>query len=278
MRSVAINVVLSSPVGGFIVVCGLILGSFLNVCIYRLPLGIFWQSSRSFCPSCQKTIPFYYNIPVLSYLILRGRSACCQARISPAYPLVELFTAFGLAVIYAKFPFLGLHLAPLQFSPDQGLRFLHGALLFAYFVTLSGIDIKHRIIPDVLSIPMLLLSLVMMAIHPELDFRSGLIGIVAGALVVYAISWAYYLVRRSEGMGFGDVKLLAVIGGWLGYQAILPTLFLGSIAGSLVGLMVMVATKQYRLNLEVPFGPFLALGAMSHYLFSEELRQFFVYP
>ena len=120
---------------------------------------------------------------------------------------------------------------------------------------------QHRIIPDVLSLPMIALTPLVVMLHPELSWRSGLIGVIAGGGIIYLIAWLYLLVRGREGMGMGDAKLLAAIGGWLGYQAIMPTLLVGSVLGSVVGIGAMLKSRQLNLQTELPFGPFLALGA-----------------
>ena len=252
---------------------GLLIGSFLNVCILRIPQGTFWASARSQCPTCQQVIPAWFNIPVLSFLWLRGRSRCCQTRISWQYPVVELLTGILFAFIYTRFPFW--EFSTFYFSISNLIRFFHGVIFFSVLLVCLGIDMRHHIIPDVLSLPMILLSVPVFLVHPELTWKSSLIGIVAGGGVIYLIAWSYFLIRKEEGIGFGDAKLLAAIGGWLGYQAVLPTLLLASVIGSILGIGIVffqaVGTRKFvvqsSLRMEIPFGPFLVVGAFLYFFF-----------
>jgi leader peptidase (prepilin peptidase)/N-methyltransferase len=147
--------------------------------------------------------------------------------------------------------------------------------LFSVLLVCLGIDMRHHIIPDVLSLPMILLSIPVFLLHPELTWKSSLLGILIGGGVIYLIAWSYFLIRKEEGIGFGDAKLLAAIGGWLGYQSVLPTLLNGSVVGSVlgVGLVILKAVKnknvalQASLRMEIPFGPFLVLGAFLYFFF-----------
>jgi leader peptidase (prepilin peptidase)/N-methyltransferase len=246
---------------------GLVVGSFLNVCIYRIPRRIFWKSSRSFCPHCEALIPYWHNIPLLSFVYLRGKTACCAKPISWQYPLVELFTGLVLAFLYIKFPF---YRSDMTLQLPQFLRFLHASAFLCFLIACSVIDWQHMIIPDVLSLPMIALTPLVMLIHPELTWKSAIPGVLLGAGAVYLIAWAYFLLRRAEGIGMGDAKLMAAIGGWLGYQAIFPTFLFGSILGSVYGLMLAAyqrrVHKTFSLQQEVPFGPFLAFGACFYFL------------
>ncbi len=254
-------------------VVGLLVGSFLNVCILRIPEGTFWYSARSRCPACQALIPAWLNIPVLSFLFLRGRSRCCRTRISWQYPVVELLTGLLFAFIYSRFPFWDF--LTFHFSVPNLLRFLHGSILFSVLLICVVIDMRHHIIPDVLSLPMILLSVPVFLLHPELTWKSSLLGILVGGGIIYLIAWSYFLIRKEEGIGFGDAKLLAAIGGWLGYQSVLPTLLIASVVGSVLGvglvLLQTLRTKriafQSSLRMEIPFGPFLVLGAFLYFFF-----------
>ena len=253
-----------SPLFLILFLFGLVLGSFYNVCIYRIPIGTFWSSSRSRCPHCQKIIPFYFNLPVVSFIWLRGKSSCCKKRISVQYPIVELITACSLVFIYCYFPFIR-NLETRAIDYNQLIRFLHGFIFTSLLIIMSTIDIHHKIIPDVISFPMILLSPLIVWVHPELDWKSSLLGVLFGAGVVILIRAIYFAIRKVEGMGLGDAKLLAGIGGWLGYQAIYPTFYIGSILGAILGIGAIIVNKNSGMKSEMPFGPFLSIGAFLYF-------------
>lgn len=266
---------LLSPVSWVLFVFGACIGSFLNVCIYRIPRNIFFKSSRSFCPSCEKEIPFWLNVPIISWLAMLGRARCCGTRISVQYPLVEFFTGLMFVVIYWRFPFVQSYTDGLVIDSEWFLRFSHATIFFCLLLVCSVIDIHLQIIPDKLSLPMIALAPVIAALHPELTLASSLLGIVVGGGVLYLVAWLYYLVRREIGLGFGDVKLLAAIGGWLGYESIFATIFVSSTLGSLIGLLIMIILRSSNMKIKLPFGPFLSLGAMTYLLFGQTLQEFF---
>lgn len=257
------------PVLLALTVLGLILGSFYNVLIYRLPRGIFWRYRRSHCPHCQAKIPFYLNVPVISFVWLAGKSHCCQHRLSWHYPLIELASAILLVGLYLYFPFIS----------DEGvleqaqlMRFLHAYLFASFLLIGSVIDLYHMIIPDEITLTLVALTPAVIYLHPELDWLSSIIGVVVGGGSLYAIAWLYWLTRRKIGMGMGDVKLLAGIGGWLGYQGVLTTLLYGSLIGTFVALILIFAGKKgYNMQSALPFGPCLALGALLHLLCGQSL-------
>ncbi len=267
---------LSSPLGLFWLVLGCFLGSFYNVCIYRIPLKIFWKSARSHCPSCGALIPFWHNIPVFSWILLRGRAACCGARISVQYPVVEAVTGLLFVVLYASFPFVLDWNRDLQLDPSNFLRFIHAAVFVSLLLICSVIDLEHMIIPDVLSLPMIALTPVVVYLHPDLDWKSALFGVLLGGGLFYGIAWVYYLVRKEPGLGMGDVKLLAAIGGWLGYQSIVTTIFWASLLGSLVGIGLMLAKRSLTLKARLPFGPFLSFAATLFLLFGHKLSDMMI--
>lgn len=254
-------------------VLGLMIGSFLNVCAIRIPNQTFFKSVRSCCPACGKVIPFYLNIPVLGYLFLRGKAACCGAKISIQYPMVELITGIIFVIIYWEFPFLSSMNGGFMLDQSELLRFLHALIFSCLMLLCSVIDLRLMIIPDVISIPMILLTPLVIYFHPDLDWKSSLIGTVVGGLSLYVVAWLYWFVRREVGLGFGDVKLLAAIGGWLGYQAIIPTIFLGSVLGAVFGLVALFVVKSMNLKSALPFGPFLAIGAFLHLVLGSQLQE-----
>lgn len=244
---------------------GLVIGSFLNVCIHRLPAGQSIVHPRSSCPGCGHLIRAYDNIPVLSYLLLRGRCRDCGTRISPRYPLVELLSG-GFAAM-----------AVTRFGPGwEGLLMF---ALIAAFLVITFIDIDHRIIPDVISLPGIGVGLAAsfvpwLLIAPPQTVLSALpvktplesvIGILAGGGSLFLVAWGYEMLTRREGMGGGDIKLLAMIGAFVGWKGVLFTIFVASLTGTLVGVALMLRQRG-DMKLAVPFGPFLAIGAIA-YLF-----------
>lgn len=251
-----------NPLTWVFFITGLVFGSFFNVCILRIPEGTFFKTHRSNCPKCQSPIPFYLNVPVISWLMLRGIARCCGEKISVQYPLVEFATGLIFIFVYWNFPFLvkidgGYHFESLQF-----IRFLHALILFSVLFISSVIDIRLLIIPDVFSLGLVATAPIWVFIHPELTWKSSLIGILVGGGVLYAVAWIYWLLRKQAGMGMGDVKLLAGMGGWLGYESIFPTVFYASITGSILGIAMVFIGKRSDLKFEIPFGPFLALGGL----------------
>ena len=200
---------------------------------------------------------------------MRGRSACCKQKISVQYPLVELFSALLPVLLFYKFPFMDSDGA---INIAQWWRFLHAYLFCSALFIGSIIDLQHMIIPDVISLGLVALTPLVVYLHPELDWKSASIGVVGGGALLYVISWGYWLLRRKVGMGMGDVKLLAGIGGWLGYQGILTTVLYASVLGTVVSiLLILIKKKGYNLQTAFPFVPFLSLGAVLHLLLGQEV-------
>jgi leader peptidase (prepilin peptidase)/N-methyltransferase len=225
---------------------GLAVGSFLNVCIYRLPRRESLAFPASHCTACGRSLRWYENVPVLAYVILRGRCRTCGARISPVYPLIEL-AAGALAVLwYGQF----------------GLSILFASrLLFAFaLLVLFVIDLQQRILPNVITLPGVLVGLAFSLFGPP-GWLDSLIGVLVGGLGLFLIAELYYRIRGEEGMGMGDVKMLAMIGAFLGWKLMLLTLVLSSLVGALVG-VGMLALRKGDLKYALPFGTFLALGAL----------------
>lgn len=227
-------------------VLGLAVGSFLNVCIYRMPRGesLLYPGSR--CPGCGAALRWYDNIPVVSWVWLGGKCGQCQAPISPQYPIVEAVTA-------------ALIVAVVLVTPPGPL--LASRLVFACsLVVLFGIDLKHQILPNVITLPGIGVGFLFSLFGPP-GWAQSLAGMVLGAGLLYGTAAAYYMVRREEGLGMGDVKMLAMIGAFLGWQAVLLTLILASFAGAVLGIGMM-ATARGNLRYALPFGTFLAIGAL----------------
>jgi leader peptidase (prepilin peptidase)/N-methyltransferase len=240
---------------------GACLGSFLNVCIYRLPQDLSIVSPRSFCPQCRTPVRGYDNIPLLSYLLLRGKCRSCGAKISWRYPLVEAITG-GLAV--ALF---------LKFGPTLG--FLAYFVFTAALVVITFIDLDHRIIPDVISLPGIGAGFLLSFFLPAVTWTESLIGLLAGGGSLYLVAIGYEALTKREGMGGGDVKLLAMFGAWLGWKAVLFTLFFASLSGTLIGGGAMLLQKQGR-HYAIPFGPFLAFGALAYLFFGPQLIHWYL--
>ena len=235
---------------------GACIGSFLNVCIYRIPAALSIVHPGSSCPRCKTMIPFYDNIPILSYLLLMGKCRNCKAPIAIRYPFVELLGGlFALACSMA-------------FGPT-----LHGLVAFAFIATLitvTFIDLDHRIIPDTISLPGIPIFFLAALAVPTVTWQASAIGIVAGGGSLFAVAWVYQLITGREGMGGGDIKLLAMIGAMISWQGILFTLFAASAIGTLVGILAMIQSGK-GMKLAIPFGPFLAMGAIIYLFFGDAL-------
>jgi leader peptidase (prepilin peptidase)/N-methyltransferase len=231
----------------FVFLFGTAVGSFLNVCIYRLPGSLSIIRPRSMCPSCKTQIAFYDNIPILSYLWLRGRCRRCGATISLRYPVVE--TTAGLFAV-ALFTRHGV-------APE-------GFILYAFVAALlvvTFIDLDHQIIPDVITYPGILVGFLSSFVVDHITYKESLMGILLGGGGLFLVASVYYLLTRKEGMGGGDIKLLAMVGAFLGWKAVIFTIFVGSAIGTVVGVAVALRTHGGR-KMAVPFGPFLSLGAL----------------
>ena len=244
----------------FVGVFGLIVGSFLNVCIYRLPRheSVTWPGSH--CTACNRPLAWYENIPVISWLVLRGRCRTCGERISSIYPIVEAITG---AVFVASYFIYGP--TPL----------LAARLLFATgLIVLFFIDLRHHILPNVITIPGAVIGFALSFLLPP-GWVASLIGLIAGGGLLFAIAEAYYRWRGVEGLGMGDVKMLAMIGAFLGWQLMLVTLVLASFAGSLLG-MALIASGRGTMKLALPFGTFLAVGALAAAVIGEPLLDWYL--
>jgi len=226
---------------------GAIVGSFLNVCIYRLPRDKSIIVPNSFCPHCEKPIKYYDNVPILSYIILRGKCRYCNAKISIKYPIVEFITASLFTLLY-EINGLSLELPVMM-------------LFVALLIVISFIDLEFQIIPDVLSIGGLTAGFLLSFTRPVFGFLDALYGILLGGGVLFAIAYGYQLLRKREGMGGGDIKLLGMIGAFCGIRGVLFSLMAGSLIGTLVGLPLMIVKKKDT-KYAIPFGPFLSLGAL----------------
>ncbi len=241
---------------------GLLIGSFLNVCICRLPLNASIVTPPSSCPSCGKPIRFYDNIPVLSYIWLLGKCRGCAIPISARYPLVEILTGTFAALCVFRF----------GFTPTAAIYFA----FIASLVVITFIDIDHRIIPDIISLPGIPIFFAATFFLPGISPVASITGILVGGGSLFLVAWGYYMVTGNEGMGGGDIKLLAMIGAIIGWQGVVLTIFAASITGTVIGLTLMLASGK-NMKLAVPFGPFLALGAVIYIFYGTELIHWYLY-
>ncbi len=229
-----------------LVLAGLCIGSFLNVCIHRLPLKLSVVHPRSRCPHCGYTLRWYDNIPVVSYALLRGRCRSCSRPISMQYPIVELVTA----IVFL------MHSYAFGLTPLLLVRLVLGCALIVLFM----IDLEHQILPDVITLPGIVVGLVASFFLPPGPVLSVL-GILLGGGLLWAIAEAWFRLRKVEAMGFGDVKMLAMVGAWLGVKMVVLTFVLSSIMGGILG-VVLIATRRADMATKVPFGTMLAMAAL----------------
>jgi len=260
----------------FSFILGSVVGSFLNVCIYRLPREESVVSPPSHCTSCGSRIRFYQNVPIISYIFLGAKCSQCGSRIPAKYPLVEILTGLLFAASFRTFGF--------------SLETLFNLILICALIVITFIDLEHMIIPNVITIPGIIVGVLYNALitdcHTsrnllgdfssslenffgvlnEVPFLDSVFGIIIGGGVLFLIAFLYVLIRKREGMGMGDVKLLAMIGAFLGWKGVIFVMLVSSLIGTVVGLSV-IAYKKGDLKYALPFGPFLSLAAVI-YLFA----------
>ena len=245
----------------FVIILGGLWGSFANVCIYRLPINKGVVSGRSFCPNCKKLITWKDNIPIISFLFLNGKCRNCKKRISPQYLLIELITIVYFLVIYYLF---GITITTLLFL-----------ILGLSFIIIFFIDLKHYIIPNVLTFSLMIIGF-LKSFDPNLNpifpnFINSLIGGIFGYFVIWSIIYFYKQVRKKEGMGLGDAKLLSVIGFWFGWIAIPFVIFISSVV-ALFSVIPSLIKKSKNMSSQIPFGPFIILGCILYIIFAEQYK------
>ncbi len=258
---------------------GLLIGSFLNVCIFRLPRDLSVVRPRSFCPACEQPISWYDNIPVVSFILLKGRCRKCNEPISIRYPLVELITAFLFSAAVFQF---GLNWLAFKFCAFS-----------AIIVTLVASDLEERILPDEFTLGGVALGLLLAWFAPlnialaylilpssRNTHLMSVVEAVIGALVASGAIWLvgelYYRLRNREGLGFGDVKMVAMIGAFMGLQGALLTLITGSILGGVGGLIYIFLTGKNASTYQLPFGAFLGISAMGIAVFGEPIVRWYL--
>lgn len=259
---------------------GLLVGSFLNVVIHRLPrmMERDWQSQcaelrgeapleheplslakpRSRCPNCGHAIGALENIPILSWLLLRGRCSACQAPISPRYPIIEALTGLLTAFAAAHFGF--------------GWTAAGAILLIWCLIALTFIDFDTQLLPDAITLPLLWAGLLLNLSSTFIDLQSAVLGAIIGYLALWSVYWGFKLTTGKEGMGYGDFKLLAALGAWLGWQMLPLVILLSSLVGAVVGIALIVLAKQGR-NVPIPFGPYLAAAGLLALFWGQDITQ-----
>ncbi|WP_370691485.1 A24 family peptidase [Methylicorpusculum sp.] len=281
--TIAINPILLIVIVGLV---GLLVGSFLNVVIYRLPIMMKrdWRNEcaeflnlpaersqddsdfnlvfpLSRCPHCSTPIKPYQNIPVISFLVMKGRCAHCHEPIALRYPLIEALTGLCSALIAWRF----------GYSPEMGAAlFMTWAL-----IALSAIDLEHQLLPDSITLPLLWSGLFLSLFNVFADSQSSIIGAIAGYLCLWFVYHGFKLLTGKEGMGYGDFKLLAAFGAWLGWQYLTMIILLSSVTGALIG-MAMIIFVRHDKNVPIPFGPYLAIAGWIALLWGDKINQFYL--
>ncbi len=239
---------------------GAVIGSFLNVCIFRLPRGVSVVWPASACGSCKRELRWFENIPIVSWAVLGAKCARCKSPISIQYPIVEAVTAVLFVLVAATTP--------------VGPQLAAHLLFVCALIVLFGIDLEHQILPNSITLPGIVIGVLFSLAGPP-GWRASLLGVLLGGGVLYAIAWGYYAVRKEEGLGMGDVKMLAMIGAFLGWQAVLLTLVLASFAGALIG-VAMISLQRGSMKYALPFGTFLAIGAVVALLVGQPIIDWYV--
>lgn len=272
----------SSPIlfTGLLTLLGLMVGSFLNVVIHRLPkmMELGWQQQcaelrgdkpaptstynlivpRSACPHCNHAISAWENIPVVSYLLLHGKCRGCGAAISPRYPIIETISALLCGYAAWRFGF--------------GAAAIGALLLIWALLALTAIDFDTQLLPDDITLPLLWAGLSFNLFNTYTDLHSAVLGAAFGYLILWGIYWLFKLATGKEGMGYGDFKLLAALGAWLGWQILPLIILLSSLVGAVVGITLIIAVKHGR-NIPIPFGPYLAGGGLIALFWGQALTQ-----
>ena len=278
-----IYILQSSPVllTALVLIIGLLIGSFLNVVIYRLPVMMErgWkkecteylelenteESNEVFnliaplsrCPHCNTAIKPYHNVPIISYLLLQGKCSECKSHISLRYPLIEAFTGITSAVVAWHFGY--------------SIEMLFALFLTWSLIALSFIDIDHQLLPDSINLPMLWLGLFLSLFLIYTDTHSSIIGAIAGYLSLWTVYHLFKLVTGKEGMGYGDFKLLALFGAWLGWQYIPLIILLSSLVGAIIGVSMIILVKSDH-NIPIPFGPYLAAAGWLALIWGDQIN------
>ena len=245
-------------------ILGGIWGSFANVCIHRIPLEQSVAVKRSYCPSCKNKIQWFDNIPLISFILLEGKCRACKTKINKIYFVVELLSILSFLLIYN---FYGLTITSLLL-----------AILSIFFIIIFFIDLKHYIIPNVLTFPLMIIGFVK-SFDPNLNtnifpnYLNSLIGGFIGYIIIWSIIYLYKKIRNKEGMGLGDAKLLAAIGFWFGWMSIPFVIFTSSVV-ALVFVVPSLIKKSVKMSSQIPFGPYIIIGCMLYIFFADQVKQY----
>lgn len=249
-----------------LILFGLIIGSFLNVCIYRLPREKSIVLPRSFCPKCRALIHWYDNVPVLSFLILKGKCRSCSRKISFRYPIVEILSAVFSCLIFYKF----------QAWLPYVFYFI---FLSTSLIVITFIDLEHKLIPDLITLPGIIVGFAARQFLMHGDWYvvgiDSVLGVLVGGGVLALLGYSYEVIKKQEGIGGGDVKLAAMLGAFLGWKGIIFILFIGSVMGSIGGVILLLVYKKDS-KYQIPFGPFLALGTFAYLFFGEAILSWYL--
>ena len=245
----------------FALILGAVVGSFLNVCICRLPEGKSIVSPPSACPKCGHQIRWFENIPIISFLVLRAKCRSCSLPISWRYPLVEALNGLLTLLLFLKF--------------GVSLSFLALFIFCSSLVVITFIDLDHQIIPDEISLPGIVIGFIFALFLPWNGWLNSLLGILLGGGSLYLVAWGYEKLTGKEGMGGGDIKLLAMMGAFLGWRSVLFIIFAASLVGSVIGVAAMLIQKKDG-KLAIPFGPFLAFGAVLYIFFGRQIISWYL--
>lgn len=241
----------------FVFIIGSIFGSFFNVLIYRLPLEQDVVLKPSACPNCKKPISWKNNIPILSFLILRGKCSNCHEKINISYPIVEFLIALNFFINYLIF--------------GISLSFLFSTLFTSALILTFMTDLKHFLIFDVITLPLAIIGVIvsLLNINPyETNFINSLIGGLTGYVIIFFIRWIYFKLRKVEGMGLGDAKLFLMLGAWLGIHSLLFILLISSVLGSIIGIAIIIFGKKSR-DAHIPYGCFIVIAAFAYIFVGE---------
>lgn len=245
-----------------VIVMGVAIGSFLNVLIYRIPRQKKIGFGRSACPACEKTIRFYDNIPIISYLILGGKCRFCRVRISVIYPIVEFINA-------AVYVFL-------LWNYSLSSQFYIYSVLSSTLIVIFFIDMEFQIIPDIFTIPGMVVGLAVSLLPDGIGIISSVIGFIVGGGVLYLVAVLGDKLFKKESMGGGDIKMAAMLGAFLGWQKVVLIFFGGSIIGLLISIIVICFSKKVRSSRVIPFGPFLAVAAFIAIVYGDSIIEFYL--
>lgn len=241
---------------------GLTIGSFLNVVIHRLPRKLGVARGRSVCPQCQTQLKWYHNIPLLSYLFLRGRCAFCRASIPLRYPLVEIINAALYLYFFSHY--------------GAGLQLAVTAVLASALLVIFFIDLDHHIIPDVITLPGMLLGLAVSLAPEGIGIVNALIGLVVGGGSLYAMAMLGDWLFKKESMGGGDIKMAAMLGAFVGWQKVILIFISSAVIGLVISIVIMFFSSRLRRTRVIPFGPFLAMAAMVAIVYGDRLISFYL--